>query len=108
VTARQTVNGLGRFVRLRRHPHMATVVPVRAGYEAVMTSSSRCAHDACLCTRPYPKQAQAAGFEPLDPNAEYCSRHCAERAGGEPGDGGCLCGHPQCQAGADAGIPPMQ
>ena len=99
---------LGHLVRLRRHPHMAGIVPVRPGYEAVMTSPLRCAHDACLCTRPYPIQAQAAGFERLDPNAEHCSRRCAEEAQGERGDGGCLCGHPQCQAGADAGIPPMQ
>ena len=73
-----------------------------------MTTSETCAHDACLCTRPYPKQAQAASTEHIDPNGTYCSRHCESHAHGEMGDGGCLCGHPQCSKDADAGIPPMQ
>lgn len=73
-----------------------------------MTSAETCAHDACRCTRPYSKQIQAASTERIDPNGEYCGRHCAGQAHGEPGDGGCLCGHPQCQGPADAGIPPMQ
>ena len=73
-----------------------------------MTTPETCAHVACLCTRPYSKQTQAASTEPIDPNGEFCSKLCAARAKGEPGDGACLCGHPQCQAPADAGIPPMQ
>ncbi|HEX3463605.1 MAG TPA: hypothetical protein VHS78_06080 [Candidatus Elarobacter sp.] len=74
-----------------------------------MTSSpEQCAHDACLCTRPYPKEALATSTQRLDPNAEFCSPRCADRANGEPGDGACLCGHPQCDRAADEGIPPMQ
>ncbi len=99
---------LGRLVRLRRYPHMRRIVPVRAGYEAVMTTSERCGHDACLCTRPYPKEAYATGVERIDPNAEFCSRRCADHAQGEHGDGACLCGHPQCDRPAAEGIPPMQ
>ncbi|MBV8369721.1 MAG: hypothetical protein JO036_12450 [Candidatus Eremiobacteraeota bacterium] len=67
-----------------------------------------CEHHACLCTRPYPKQAQAQSTAPIDPNGEYCSRRCGEQeATGPLGDGGCQCGHPQCQQVADTGIPPM-
>ncbi|HEY0393260.1 MAG TPA: hypothetical protein VGD01_02075 [Candidatus Elarobacter sp.] len=74
-----------------------------------MSSPETCAHDACRCTRPYSKQTQAASTEPIDPDGEYCSKLCARHAaGGEPGDGACLCGHPQCQAPADEGIPEMQ
>jgi hypothetical protein len=73
-----------------------------------MTSPETCAHDACRCTRPYSKQTQAAATEPIDPNGEYCSKLCAGHGSGEPGDGACLCGHPQCQAPADEGIPAMQ
>ncbi len=73
-----------------------------------MTTTATCAHDACLCTRPYSAQTQAASTERLDPDGEYCSRRCEEAAAGPRGDGACLCGHPECQASADAGIPPMQ
>ena len=73
-----------------------------------MTTTLTCAHDACRCTRPYTPQTRAASTEPIDPNGEFCSRRCAERGTfGELGDGGCLCGHPQCQAPADKGIPPL-
>lgn len=71
--------------------------------------TATCAHDVCLCTRPYSAQVQAASTAPIDPDGTYCSRRCEESdADGPAGDGGCLCGHPQCDAAADVGIPPMQ
>jgi hypothetical protein len=70
-------------------------------------TTATCEHHACLCTRPYPKQAQAASTERIDPEGEYCSRRCREEAGGALGAGGCQCGHPQCQKMASVGIPPM-
>ncbi len=74
-----------------------------------MTTTARCAHDACLCTRPYSARTQASATERLDPDAEYCSRRCEDAAiGGPHGDGACICGHVECQASADAGIPDMQ
>jgi hypothetical protein len=83
-------------------------VSIAEGYEPRMTTMAEtCAHVACLCTRPYPRQAQAASTERIDPNGTYCSKRCAERARGELGDGGCLCGHAQCQRDASVGIPPM-
>jgi len=74
-----------------------------------MTATEKtCAHDACRCTRPYSKQTQAASTAPIDPNGQFCSRRCEEQSAGAVGDDGCECGHPQCTASADAGIPPMQ
>ncbi|HEV3086602.1 MAG TPA: hypothetical protein VGX96_05180 [Candidatus Elarobacter sp.] len=70
-------------------------------------TTQTCEHDACLCTRPYSKQVQAASTERIDPNGAFCSRHCRDEAGGPHGDGGCLCGHPQCQKFAGEGIPPL-
>jgi hypothetical protein len=64
-----------------------------------------CAHDACLCTRPYSKAVQAASTERIDPNGEFCSRRCSEEASGAAAGGACECGHPPCQALADAGPP---
>ena len=71
-------------------------------------TTQTCEHDACLCTRPYPAQAQAESTERIDPNGAHCSRRCREEAAAGPiGDGGCQCGHPQCQKSSGAGIPPM-
>jgi len=71
------------------------------------TISDFCAHDMCRCTRPYPPSTQASATERIDPNGEFCSRRCSEQSHGVMGDGGCECGHPPCQASADAGIPPI-
>ena len=72
-----------------------------------MTVTDTCVHEACLCSRPYSKQTLATGTEHLDPNGPFCSHRCAERAGRAPGDGGCVCGHPECSSLADVGIPPI-
>jgi len=71
-------------------------------------ATARCAHEACLCTKPYSAQTQALSTSPIDPNGEYCSKRCAEQQAGAPGDDGCECGHAQCDASAARGIPPMQ
>ena len=70
-------------------------------------TTGKCAHDACLCTKPYPAEAQALSTARIDPNGEYCSRRCSEQSGGAPGDGGCACGHPQCDAANQRDIPDM-
>jgi len=73
-----------------------------------MIMSQKCAHEMCACIKPYSPQIRATSTSPLDPNAEFCSKRCAEMASRGPmGDGACECGHPECEAGADAGIPPM-
>jgi hypothetical protein len=71
-------------------------------------ATQNCAHDACLCTKPYPPQAQALSTQRINPNGEYCSKRCAEQEGGASGDDGCECGHPQCDAMTTRDIPPMQ
>lgn len=73
-----------------------------------MTTSETCAHEACLCTRPYSAQAQALSTARIDPNGEYCSKRCAEQAQGLPTGDGCECGHPQCSRSMGIGTPPMQ
>jgi hypothetical protein len=70
------------------------------------TTGERCAHEMCLCTKPYPASTQAAATERIDPNGEFCSRRCADQEHGEMGDG-CECGHPPCQAPADKDQPVM-
>ncbi len=72
-----------------------------------MTTADTCAHMACLCTRPYPPQAQATSTARMDPNGEFCSRRCSEQEAAALGDGGCECGHPKCNADADYGMPPL-
>jgi hypothetical protein len=73
-----------------------------------MTTSETCAHELCRCARPYSAQTQASATARIDPNGEFCSRRCAEQAGGALGDDGCECGHVDCQKKMDAGLPPMQ
>ena len=73
-----------------------------------MTTSEKCEHGMCMCTKPYAASTRATSTAPLDPNAAYCSPRCEAMEGrGALGDGACECGHPQCDAEADAGIPPM-
>ena len=72
-----------------------------------MTTTETCEHKSCSCTRPYSPQIRAAGTERIDPNATYCSRRCEEQARDPIGGDFCECGHPPCQAAADAGFPPM-
>ena len=69
------------------------------------TTGGSCAHEMCLCTRPYPPSTQATSTERVDPNAEYCSRRCSEQSDHPMGDDGCECGHPPCQTVDDEGIP---
>jgi hypothetical protein len=73
-----------------------------------MTTTETCAHDACRCTKPYSAQTQAASTSRIDPDGTYCSKRCEQQAAGTPSDDGCECGHPQCSAAMDTGIPPMQ
>ena len=81
---------------------------MESGISTTMTTRDKCAHEMCACAKPYSPQTRAASTAPLDPNAEFCSPRCATQAGcGPMGEGACECGHPQCDADADAGIPPM-
>ena len=73
-----------------------------------MITTEKCAHGVCGCMKPYSAQTRATSTARLDPEAPYCSRRCEEQAGrGALGDDACECGHPECEAGASAGIPPM-
>jgi len=73
-----------------------------------MERPGSCAHMTCRCTKPYDKASQATGTRYVDPNAEFCAQRCAEQAAAAQGDGGCQCGHLQCSATNDPGIPDMQ
>lgn len=73
-----------------------------------MTTTQTCAHELCRCVRPYSARTQASATARIDPDGEFCSRRCAEQAAHPLGDDGCECGHVDCQAKMDAGIPPMQ
>ncbi len=73
-----------------------------------MERSSSCGHHTCRCTKPYDKTNQATGTRYVDPDSEFCADRCAQQAAGSPGDGGCQCGHVQCSAPSDVGIPEMQ
>ncbi len=72
-----------------------------------MTQQETCAQKTCRCTKPYSKQTQAMSTAPLEPNATYCSKRCAELARGIPTDDACECGHPECSAIMSRGIPEM-
>ena len=69
---------------------------VEVGTTRKLAQVSKCAHDECTCT--------------VTSGEQFCSDYCASQAGADEsaaGKGDCGCGHSECSAAAESGMPPI-